>query len=130
MRHLLTSCKSPTRKRQSPRIWLGDGAFDEDDWVTGQAFRFRNHFYNPLNDSGLSCDSRVLGHATGKPAPIWGIGSCFGGSCFESLYQDIAGQDFSFSYARRYYYEALTASDPTDRQHALARTFYALGHMN
>jgi hypothetical protein len=117
------------RKKQAPVGWVRDGANDEDDWVSGQAFRFRNHFYNPLNDSGLSTYSRVLGHVTGIPSPTWGIGSCDGGACFEPFFQDVAGQDFSFSDARRYYYEALTAADPTDREHAWAKTFYTLGHV-
>jgi hypothetical protein len=95
------------------RSWLRQGAMDEDDSISLQPFRVRNHFFNPLTNSGLKI---------GKSASYWGIE--FG--------KDISGQDYSFKDARGYFYAALTTpqpTGPTGREHYWAQAFYALGHV-
>lgn len=99
--------------RQPPVKWLRDGARDEDELTS---LRFLNHFYNPLDDSGLR--SWACEHVLCLPSPTWGIES-----------QDVSGQDFSFADARRYVFTALTELTPLAREHAWAKTFYALGHV-
>ncbi|MBI1814845.1 MAG: hypothetical protein HYR72_07700 [Deltaproteobacteria bacterium] len=99
----------------SAKGWLRQGARDEDDYnvASQQPIRVRNHFFNPLTNSGL---------ASGKPASYWGIE--FG--------KNISGQDYSFKDARGYFYDALTTQQPTGptgREHYWAQTFYALGHV-
>lgn len=98
----------------TPRGWLSEGSILEDE-----PFRFKNHFYNPIDDSGL--DFTVLGifNITGYPAPDWG---------FEDV-QPYDEQLFSIRDARDHFYNGLTASTNEDRERNIALTFRGLGHV-
>ena len=112
----------------SARKWLQLGSEYEDDL---SSLRFRNHFYNPLNGSGLAFSPAfpcsIGGIQSGKPAPNWGLDE--GG----------VNQEYSLKDARDAYYKGLTApfkdfrdprQPPEDtRSHHLARMFETLGHV-
>jgi len=87
------------------QVWVSEGAYDED--CCG---RFFQHFFNPITQTGL------LGF---KSSLEWGL----------EQNQDIPSQDYSYKDARDYYRGGLTLSNPTTREHFLAKTFYALGHV-
>ena len=96
--------------------WVREGAVREDDYGLGESasFRFRNHFYNPLNGQGYS-----LGLISGIPAPDWGLDD-------QAIYDQ---QLYSLRRAHDYYYASLTASSPDTRTQQLALTFCTLGHV-
>lgn len=112
----------------SARKWLQLGSEYEDDL---SSLRFRNHFYNPRNGSGLAFSPAfpcsIGGTQSGKPAPNWGLDE--GG----------VNQEYSLKDARDAYYKGLTAplkdfrdtqQPPEDtRSHHLARMFETLGHV-
>jgi hypothetical protein len=99
------------------RGWLREGAVREDDngLLQRAAFRFRNHFYNPLNGQGYS-----FGLITGIPAPDWGLED-------RTVYP--GEQWYSWAHGRNYFYEGLTASSPATREQDLALTFCTVGHV-
>ncbi|MGH7331186.1 MAG: hypothetical protein ACREKS_00280 [Candidatus Rokuibacteriota bacterium] len=102
------------RGSRLPMEWLIKGALDEDDIVSINPLRFRNHFYDPVNNRGL--DTPL---AAGERAPDWGLED---GAEFIT-------QRFSYRDARAAFFAALTAREPGDRETALADTFEALGHV-
>jgi len=97
-----------------PRRWVQEGARDEDDTISTNFARYRNHFYDPVNDRGLST---LL--ASGERAPDWALEDR----------QQFVTQSFSYRDARQAFLTALTAPKAVDREAALARTFEALGHV-
>lgn len=56
------------RGSRLPLEWLIKGARDEDDILSINPLRFRNHFYDPVNHRGL--DTPL---ATGERAPDWAL---------------------------------------------------------
>lgn len=99
---------------EKPAEWLGDGAVDEDNIIVGGWCRFCNHFYNPIDGTGLIVVSYV-GLVMGLPSPMWGIND--------------TEQGFSFADARSSFYNALTDGDQVQREFDWAKTFYTLGHV-
>ena len=92
--------------------WIGYGSIAEDGYCC-PLFRFRNHFYNPLNQQGYS----YLG-ATGRPSLLWGTEPA-----------DESGQDYSYRDARRYFYDGLTAPTERQRKGNLANMFRSMGQV-
>jgi hypothetical protein len=103
-------------KSQTIVKWIMDGSDFEDD---GDLFtgRFYNHFYNPLkNGTEAGLDDEIGGYrVTGEPALSWGLESA-------------NNPDWSWQAVRGYYYRALTAPSPSERQSSFARLFDGLGH--
>ncbi len=85
---------------------IADGGVSEDNFL-----RYLNHFYNPLNNSGL------LGNFPAKDWALRPIGN---------QYSD--GQ-YSWFDARDYYLKALTSTDKTTRETNFAETFRAIGQV-
>lgn len=88
-------------------IWISRGCELED---TADLLRPLNHFYNPLDQTGLWT-------LLGFPSPDWAL-ETFSGS-----------QDWSLPDARDAFYEALTATTPLGREDGFARTFRSLGQL-
>ena len=91
--------------------WIRVGSIREDDFFSEQLLRFLNHFYNPLDGSGLSING-----LSGLPSKYWGL---------EPV--DIGGQNYSFKDARTYLFKGLTYPNQADREANLALTFRTLG---
>lgn len=103
----------------TPLGWLREGSILEDEYtIIPWLMRFQNHFYNPLDGSGL--DFTTLGvRVTGYPAPNWGL-------------EDVPAypeQLFSIKDAREYLYKGLTATTKAEREKNIALTFRTLGHV-
>jgi len=112
---------SAATKRQRLVNWLREGAWDEDDTLSKTFARYRNHFYNPLDGSGLHGNGLLSlcgGVLPCRPSPAWGL-----------EFQPITDQDYSWEDARQYFFESFTGDTPSAREHGLAGTFYALGHV-
>jgi hypothetical protein len=97
-----------------PENWLVKGALDEDDTLSVALARYRHHFYDPVNDRGLSTSI-----ASGERAPDWALEDR----------QTFFTQNFSYRDARDNFLAALTLSAQSDREAALAGTFESLGHV-
>lgn len=97
-----------------PVDWLVEGVRDEDATVSAELARYRHHFYDPINDRGLTTSL-----ARGERAPDWALED----------QQEFPTQAFSYRDARREFLTALTAPAPGDREAALARTLEILGHV-
>lgn len=93
--------------------WIRIGADDEDDTISLNFARYRNHFYDPLTGLGLNAA------ATGEPSPTWGLEDA----------QTFLTQSYSLKDARQYFYDALTLNNKDNREQLMARTFYTLGHV-
>jgi len=93
--------------------WVGLGGENEDNFLS---LRFLHHFHNPLAPSwefaGLSSPSGV----NIESSILWAQD--------RSIFQGWSWHD-----ARDYYYDALKATDPDDREDAFADTFRALGQV-
>ena len=101
--------------KQSIVKWIRQGAHDEDDTVSANFFRYRNHFYDPQHGgAGYS-----YGLLTGEPSPDWAL---------EDTRRFIT-QSYSFRDARQDFYDALTLRTKDSREQWMARTFYTLGHV-
>ena len=98
----------------TPHDWLVAGSAWEDGF-SKCASRPKNHFYNPLNDEGLSDFGISLGH----PSLAWGL----------EVPQPIAGQEFSLGDGREYLWEALTRPTGTERMDRLANLFRSVGQV-
>ncbi len=112
------SLTSPTYNNSSIADWIRFGAIEEDSG----GCRSLNHFYNPLNGSGLAVPglaSLRCGREIGVPSPLWGLEDP--GS--------IPGQQFSFRDARDYYLQGLTRPSKADRDTGLALTFRTMGQV-
>ncbi len=99
-----------------PREWVEEGSAGEDSvaFVSPQPLRFRHHFYDPHFDRGLT-----VGILLGHRAFEWALEEP----------EEIAGQEFSWRDARRYFFDALTAGTSSQREAQMARTFRTLGHV-
>ena len=93
--------------------WIKSGADHEDDLLSLNLARFRNHFYDPLTGLGLH------GFASGEPSPDWGLEDT----------RTFTTQSYSFKDARQSLYDALTLPSKDNREMWMARTFYTLGHI-
>lgn len=100
--------------KQSIVKWIRKGAHDEDDTISANFARYRNHFYDPQHGG----QGYTFGTLTGAPSPDWGLEDT----------RIFATQSYSFKDARQYYYDALTLTNGDNRQMWMARTFYTLGH--
>jgi hypothetical protein len=85
---------------------IADGGKYEDNFG-----RYLNHFYNPLNNSGL------LGNIPAKDWAIRPVGNQY------------ADGQYSWFDARDYYLKALTSLSKTDRDEYFAETFRAVGQV-
>ena len=95
--------------------WIREGANDEDDTISKNFARYRNHFYDPQHGG----QGYAFGKLTGEPSPDWGLEDA----------RTFATQSYSLKDARQYYYDALTLTNGDNRQMWMARTFYTLGHL-
>ena len=93
--------------------WIKSGADHEDDLLSPNFARFRNHFFDPLTGLGLNT---VI---TGEPSPDWGLEDT----------RTFITQSYSFKDARQSLYDALTLPSKDNREMWMARTFYTLGHV-
>lgn len=95
--------------RQSIKDLFRGGANFEDDFP-----RSLNHFFNPLNGSGLT-----FGIVTGLPSPDWALED----------HGDVNGQEFSYKHARQYFFDALTKPVKAERDRNFGLTFQTLGQV-
>ncbi len=100
--------------------WISDGGKTEDKPTSWCApwWRPRNHFHNPIDNSGFS--------------GVWDTGFYSGISAIEWALQPAGSQScgyYSWYDARSYYYTALTALDKSTRETNFAKTFRALGQV-
>ena len=96
--------------------WVRLGSRREDAYFSDLAlFRFRQHFYDPVNERGYE----YSGVPDGKKAYLWALES--GGEIF--------GQRYSLEDAKKYYEIGLTAESKDKRDTYLAKTFRTLGHV-
>lgn len=99
--------------------WISDGGEYEDKPSGCIPFwRSRNHFHNPIDDSGFS--------------GWWDTGILKGISAVAWINQPIDTQScghYSWNDAKKYYYAALTVSDKVSRETNFAETFRAIGQM-
>jgi hypothetical protein len=101
--------------KQSIVKWIRKGANDEDDTLSTNFARYRNHFYDPQHGgTGYS-----FGMLTGEPSPDWALEDN----------RTFTTQFYSFKDARQYFYDALTLPNRDNREMWMARTFYTLGHV-
>lgn len=88
---------------------FGRGAINEDD---GGGARYRKHFYNPIDNTGL-----IVPLAPAQRSSLsW-------------AFAPTSDNSYSWHAARHHYYQALTAPTARERQLALASLFYSLGHI-
>jgi hypothetical protein len=102
----------------SPLGWLREGSIDEDN-LDLPTIRFRHHFFNPIDGSGLHFTVSAIFPITGYPAPSWGLED-------DATY---AEQQYSIKHARDYFYKGLTMTTKKDRDHNIALTFRTLGQV-
>ncbi|MGH7377263.1 MAG: hypothetical protein ACREKK_07590, partial [Candidatus Methylomirabilales bacterium] len=107
------------RASRRPDQWLDRGARDEDDTLSTNFARYRNHFYDPVNNRGLDATGPLGLPIRGERAPDWALEDR----------QEFSTQNFSYRDARQAFFTALTEGAPGDREAALARTFEMLGHI-
>ena len=97
---------------QKIRKWIIDGSEREDDFFSPLVTaRYMNHFYNPLNNSGLA-DSPFFGMASSYE---WGSNHSY--------------NSWTWKQARDHFYYGLTKNAKADRDNALANSFRALGQV-
>jgi hypothetical protein len=95
--------------------WIIQGANDEDDTISTNFARYRNHFFDPQHGgAGYS-----FGALTGEPSADWGLEDT----------RTFITQSYSLRNARQYFYDALTLPSKDSREMWMARTFYTLGHV-
>ncbi|MEK7877626.1 MAG: hypothetical protein AAB325_15730, partial [Pseudomonadota bacterium] len=107
------------RGSRSPVDWLVQGARDEDDTISTNFARYRNHFYDPVNNRGLTATAFGVIPIRGERAPDWALED----------QEEFFTQAFSYRDARLAFLMALIAGGPLDRETALASTFEILGHV-
>jgi hypothetical protein len=99
--------------------WLFEGGKCEDkpSWCVPY-WRSRNHFHNPINNSGFSgwWDTGIF---AGMSAIDWAMKPVHSQSCGY----------YSWNDARDYYYKALTSTDKATREMNFADTFRAIGQV-
>lgn len=83
---------------------IADGSMSEDNFL-----RYSNHFYNPLNNKGLS--------GTFISAKDWAL---------RPMGNQYADGQYSWFDARDYYYKALTSTDKAIRETNFVKTFRAI----
>ncbi len=101
--------------KQSIVKWLRKGAHDEDDTISANFARYRNHFYDPQHGG----QGYAFGALTGEPSPDWALEDT----------RTFTTQLYSFKQVRQYFYDALTLPSKDNREMWMARTFYTLGHV-
>ncbi len=106
-------------KNQQVLRWISDGGEYEDkpaDCIP--YYRSRNHFHNPIDNSGFSgiWDTRIL---SGISAREWAVLPAGTQSCGY----------FSWNDVREYFYQALTAGEKASRDHYFALTFRGVGQL-
>lgn len=104
----------PLHGSLTPRDWLLKGSRDEDDTLSTNFARYRNHFYDPHFNRGLTTPL-----VSGDPAPNWALED----------QQEFLTQTSSFRDAHEAFRAALLAPISSEREAALARTFEILGHV-
>jgi hypothetical protein len=92
--------------------WIREGAVREDGEAACDT-RVANHFYNPLNNSGL------VYRTTGYPSPDWALEDRADFSLQKSSYHD----------ARDFFWIGLTADNDVNRQTFIAATFRSIGQI-
>lgn len=102
------------RGSDPPVGWLVTGVRDEDATVSAELARYRHHFYDPINNRGLTTSL-----VRGERAPDWALEDR----------QEFSSQDFSYHDARQAFFAALTGRAQADREAALARLLKILGHV-
>ncbi len=109
--------KFPDSRRTPNAVFslIRNGAGFEDDPAT----KVRNHFYNPIDNSPLT-----MGVAVGCTSPDWALDNA--GQIDNSR---CGKQDFSYSDARGYFYNALTKPLEVDRKKNYGLLFESLGHI-
>jgi len=107
------------RGPRPPRRWLQQGSRDEDDTLSTNFARYRNHFYDPVNNRGLTATAFGVIPIRGQRAPDWALED----------QEEFFTQAFSYRDARLAFHTALIAGAPLDRETALASTFEILGHV-
>jgi len=107
------------RGPRPPRRWLQQGSRDEDDTISASFARYRNHFYDPVNNRGLTATAFGVIPIRGERAPDWAL----------EAPEEFFTQAFSYRDARLAFLTALIAGAPLDRETALASTFEILGHV-
>ena len=123
--------------------WLGYGGIQEDrpgaiiDYVTQKPTRSFNHFHNPIkpswNEAGLNDYILVPIVAPIPPFPVIGYTKKWytGQSSIlwsQNSQQSVGGQ-WSWSNARKYFYDALTLKVKNQRDRNFADTFRAVGQL-
>src|SRR2546423_3526539 len=98
----------------TPLGWIQEGSVREDG-DSNCDDRVRNHFYNPITNSGYS----RFGIITGIESALWGLEDS----------TTARFQDFSYRDARAYFWDSVTASSDSARQRKLALTFRSLGQV-
>jgi hypothetical protein len=91
-------------------LWLEFGAEEEDTTP-----RYLRHFLNPINNQGLTWNSKT--YPSARDWALMPVGS-----------QGFTG-NFSWNDARQYYYTALTSADKATRETNFAKTFQAVGQV-
>lgn len=95
--------------------WIIIGANHEDDTISANFARYRNHFFDPQHGvAGYS-----FGALSGEPSLDWALEDT----------KTFITQSYSFKKARQYFYDALTLRNKDTREQWMARTFYTLGHV-
>jgi hypothetical protein len=97
--------------------WLSDGGeFEDSPSGCFPHWRSRNHFHNPIDNTGFS--------------GWWDTGIFSGMSALNWISQPINSQEcgsYSWNDARQYYYAALTSSDKATRETNFAQASRAVG---
>jgi hypothetical protein len=115
--YLLEELKIPADQRFQGSIvrrWLEAGSIHEDDYLSGSFFRFKNHFYDPVYDRGLTHNT-----VTGERAFEWALEET----------NTFSLQDFSWRDARQYFLMGLTSPFPAVRDRNMALAFRSLGQI-
>ena len=101
------------------QYWISDGGEYEDEPPGCVPYwRSRNHFHNPIDNSGFS--------------GIWDTGLFSGMSAIDWAMQPLNSQScgcYSWNDVRDYYYRALTSPDKRTREINFAGTFRGLGQL-
>lgn len=111
--------------------WIKFGGELEDEnpapWIYARSY---NHFHDPtksLDQAGFS-DWLHTSFIT-IPLPHSGISSIKWALSEDEQSSAPGLGDYSWPAARNYFYDALTATDPTDREHDFAKCFRSIGQL-
>ncbi|MEK7226372.1 MAG: hypothetical protein AAB221_11940, partial [Bacteroidota bacterium] len=94
------------------RYWIAEGSIKEDEHISPLVTaRYLNHFYNPLNNSGLA------------DPPFYGMASSYDWGSNHSY------NSWTWRKARDYFYHGLIKTTKPERDQALANSFRAIGQV-